>query len=210
MSIICSILIPSRGRPERLKKTIRSVRDTDPDGNSEILVRFDDDDTASLAIKAELEASGVIVLVGPRRCGYPSIGEFYAELAQNAAAPWIWIMNDDAHIRHVTDSPNQPDGTGVPWAKQLLQLPLTGVIAQPECYQLGGSKYWGSNGGAFPLVPNGCWSRLGASFLAGAAVDTWLDQLLRVTHGWRSHFLAGVAVVHERDSDDVLAQHRRV
>lgn len=199
--VICSVLIPSRGRPERLKRTITSIWETARSVPVEIWIRFDDDDNTSLAVIAELERDPrgrVRVAVGPRLCGYPSIGDFYAELCALSIGDWIWIMNDDAHV------------TGAGWDAQLAQIPTEGFIVQPECYQLGHSKYWSSEGGAFPVVPANCWTKLGAEFLRGAAVDTWLDQLLRVQNGWQTKFLTGVAVVHERDADDVLAKHREL
>ena len=202
--MICSVLIPSRGRPERLRKTIQSISDTSSKANVEVLVRFDDDDAPSIAIVDQLLRDGIGVVVGPRRSGYPSIGEFYAELAAASRGAWIWIMNDDAYV--TGPSPK----FDLSWDKQLGRLPSTGVIVQPECYQLGHSKYWSSEGGAFPAVPNGCWTDFGEEFSGGAAVDTWLDQLLRVRNGWQTSFLDGVAVVHERDADDVLAKHREL
>lgn len=202
--MICSVLIPSRGRPERLRKTIQSISDTSSKANVQILVRFDDDDDASLKIVDQLLRDGIGVVVGPRKFGYPSLGEFYLELAQAARGAWIWIMNDDAYVT------GPPKARARTWDEMLRAIPRTGFIVQPECYQLGFSKYWNSEGGAFPIVPNGCWRDVGAEFAGGAAVDTWLDQLLRVQTGWQTRFLEGVAVVHDRDTDDVLAKHREL
>lgn len=198
---ICSVLVPSRARPDRLKKTISSIWDTaSRPSDVEVLVRFDDDDTVSEAAAKEIardQRGDVRVLFGDRGAGYPSIGDFYLELANLARGRWIWIMNDDAHV------------TGPGWDDQLRGI-RGDAIVQPEVYQLGASKYWNSMGGAFPCVPNGCWDKVGVEFLRGAAVDTWLDQILRVQNSWRTVFLSGISVVHERDTDDVLAEHRKL
>ncbi len=203
--MICSVLIPSRGRPERLRQAIRSIRETSRSENVEILLRLDGDDASTLATVDDLAREHDFrATIGPRRLGYPSIGEFYAELASVAQGTWIWIMNDDAYVT------GPPSGSETSWDVQLAAVPISGVIVQPECYQLGHSKYWSSPGGAFPLVPNGCWSALGKAFNGGSAIDTWLDQLLRARNGWRTQFLAGIAAVHERDTEDVLAKHREI
>jgi hypothetical protein len=203
--VICSVLIPSRARIDRLRKTLRSIRQTSRASDVEILVRFDDDDRESLDVVEDLTREhGIRVLTGPRRLGYLSLGEFYAELAAVATGAWIWIMNDDAYVT----GPAVDDGPG--WDVDLRSIPTIGEIVQPECYQLGHSKYWSSEGGAFPIVPRGCWSILDEEFDRGPSVDIWLDQMLRARNGWKTRFLPGIAVVHERDADDVLARHREI
>ena len=197
--MICSVLIPTRTRPKRLRRTIQSIIDTAANiDDIEICVRIDDDDAATLTIRSELlndDRVQVQVIVGPRLNGYASLSTFYDELVEIAYGDWLFIMNDDAHIV----------GTG--WDEQLRALPTTGVIAQPEIYQLGESRYPRCEGGAFPVVPNGCWLELGHTAL-GVNVDTWLDTVLRRDAGWRTEFLAGIEVVHERDDDAALAVHR--
>lgn len=200
---ICAILIPSRARPERLWKTIRSVRETSAPGAAEILVRFDDDDHASLAIVDDLAAADVRVLVGPRRQGYPSLSDFYTELADSATSPWMWIMNDDACIGGTAHLEHQG------WDGQLAAVPQDRFIVQPEIYQWNQSSYPFCEGGAFPAVPNLVWRRFGFPTI-GTPIDTWLDQLLRGRHGWKTHFLRGVSVIHMRDRDDELAEHRKL
>lgn len=203
--MLCSVLIPSRGRPDRLRRTLQSIRDTSSATDVEILVRLDDDDRPSLdSVDQLIREHRALVLVGSRRRGYDSLGEFYGELAQVARGEWIWIMNDDAHVTGPT-----ADTSGT-WDADLRTIPTTGKIVQPECYQLNQSKYWSSEGGAFPIVPNRCWERLGEVLFGGPSWDTWLDQMLRARNGWTTRFLPGISVVHERDGDDVLARHREI
>lgn len=231
---VCSVLIPSRGRPDRLLKAIRSVWSTAtpaPRGDIEVLVRLDRDDLTAITpdpatgrtLIDTLEAEGVRVLVGERGRGYNEHVSFYVELSAIATAPWIWIMNDDAHVARTLDivPPSDPvyrqrrtrwDAAWVlckTWLEQLRHHPTTGVIVQAELYQLGASRYFDGEGSAFPIVPRDAWKLVGYEHPEGP-LDTWLDRILRLDNQWRTKFLVGVATVHERDTDAELAIHRQL
>ena len=211
--MICSVLIPSRGRYLRLCQAVQSIKDTAADfADVEVLVRADDDDAETIAVCDELLDADLIdhAIVGSRLGGYGSLYTFYDELAQHARGRWIWIMNDDAKV------------TGHGWDQQLAELSTHGLIVQPEIYQLNASAYPRCEGGAFPIVPSMVWRRFGVPHM-GSPVDTWLDEMLRLGRHratcaqtdqdescWRTHFLPGIAVVHDRDRDDVLADHRHI
>ena len=196
--MICSFLCPSRARPDRLAKTLDSIFATATmPGDSEVLVKLDVDEPRFDEYQTVVSRPGVKAIWGPRKNGYASLAEVYTELALLANGDWMWVMNDDAWIG------------GVGWDVQLAALPTTGLIVQPEIYQLGLGAYPRCEGGAFPVVPRLVWERFGHT-RAQEPIDTWLDQLLRFEHGWTTHFLPGIAVVHERDRDEVLAEHRRL
>jgi hypothetical protein len=200
-TMLCSVLIPSRARAERLRKTIRSIRSTSDSARVEILVRFDDDDAGSLALIPELEGGGIRVIVGPRGQGYQDLHLFYDELARAANGAWIFIMNDDATVEQ----------RGTPWDEQLARLPLEGFVVHPEVHQLGGSVYLNDAAGPFPIVPNYSWERLGCRFIndpTGNCAGAWFDQLVW-SLGWRWHFLAGVTFNHQRDDGPAIEAHRR-
>lgn len=206
---LCSVLIPSRARPDRLRKTIRSIWETSDAGRVEILVRFDSDDELSLGIVTELARDGVRVVVGPRGRGYLTLAVYYEELARIAAGAWIWVMNDDAHIMgHDGRWPPCDLAAARGWDARLAEIPLVHIV-QPEMYKLGGSGYLHCDGGAFPLVPNGAWRSFGEPHLC-EPIDTWLDVILHQRGNWQTRFLKGVAVVHDRDTADVLEEHRRI
>jgi hypothetical protein len=200
--VLCAVLIPSRARPERLVKTLISIRDTVAAADQvETLIRIDDDDQASLAIKDELARrfKHTRVVVGPRETGYTSLAKFYTQLADASQAAWIFNLNDDATFQ------------GHGWDLQLAALPTTGVIVQPEWITSGsvrGSVYRNVEGGPFPCVPNGCWRPDFAVMLEPQ--DTWLDDELRKRRGWSTRFLKGLYVHHARDRDEVLAVHRQL
>ena len=213
--MLCAIILPSRARPDRLLKTLESVRATiDNPLYTEILIRLDDDDQESLARRNEFEHPDprtvvpslmlselkgkwprTRVIVGPRGRGYGDLHKMYGELAAATEASWLWMMNDDAVI------------VGQGWDKQLYELPTTGLLVQPETYQLGFSRYANSEGGAFPIFPNNCWL---PEWQDGPEnpLDVAIDELLRKRRGWKTHFLPGIEVVHDRDDDASLEAHR--
>lgn len=194
--MICAILLPTRARPDRLHATLRSVFETVVDITAiEILLRLDDDDRAMLDRLQEFRAYPRLrIITGPRGRGYAALGDFYHELARATNSPWLWMMNDDAII------------TGRGWDEKLKSVPTTGFIVQPWLHQLGASKYYGDEGGAFPIFPNHSWAGYWDTF--EDPLDTKIDDLLRKRLGWKTHFLPDIGVVHDRDNDDQLAAHR--
>lgn len=192
--MIVAVLLPSRARPDRLHKTIKSTYDTATD--FEILVRLDDDDKMTLdRIDEFKQYDKVRLVIGPRERGYGSLNIFYTELADMSQAEWISIMNDDAVYQ------------GKDWDKMLARVPKHGFIVQPHLYQLGGSHYYNCEGGAFPFVPNGSWKPYGPAIISDP-VDTTLDNILRKEQGWKTYFLEGIGVVHDREPQEILDVHR--
>lgn len=194
--MICAIMLPSRARPDRLHTTIRSVFETVADpAEIEVLLRLDNDDQVMMSRLAEFEAyPQTRIIIGDRERGYASLGDFYDQLANATKATWLWVMNDDAII------------TGKGWDEKLKTVPTTGFIVQPWLHQLGPSKYYENEGGAFPVFPNGSWRPYWEKF--GDPIDTEIDDLLRKRLGWKTHFLPDIGVVHDRDNDEQLAAHR--
>lgn len=194
----CAILIPSRARPDRLHKTMTSIFNTvkNPE-NIEVMLRFDDDDIISIERMDEFKKyPSTTVLIGSRQKGWLSLNLFYEEMAAVANSHWVWIMNDDAIFE------------GNDWDEQLAQIPTEGFLVQPELYQLGFSKYYNAEGGAFPCMPNLCWKKWVE--IIPDPIDTEIDKLLRVQNGWKSHFLPGIGIIHDRDNDEELAIHRQL
>lgn len=195
--MICAILIPSRSRPERLLKTLKSIFETVADKNNiEVLLRFDDDDKETLSRIEEFRNDRTRTFIGKRGEGWSGLNTFYTEMAAYTEAKWLWIMNDDAYI------------TGYGWDEILKEIPTTGFLVQPELYQLGFSKYYDVEGGAFPVIPHHSWEPHWEGFID--PIDIRIDELLRIQLGWKSHFLKGIGVIHERDDDEALAEHRKL
>ena len=193
-----AILLPSRSRPDRLLKTIMSALNTAE--NIEICIRLDDDDDITLKRLDEFQKlPKTKITIGPRYTGYTSLNRFYTELADSSKAEWISIMNDDAVY------------IGKDWDKKIGKFPTNGFILQPEFYGLGGSNYINCEGGAFPFVPNGCWKKylnIITTPHIPDPVDTALDEILRKQNGWKTGFIKGFKVQHNRDKDEDLAAHR--
>jgi GT2 family glycosyltransferase len=195
--MICAVLIPSRARPTRLHRTLTSIFETVSNkDNIEILLRFDDDDQETLSELDKFKSyPNTKITIGPRKNGWNSVNEFYSEMANETTAPWISIMNDDAVFE------------GKDWDVSLNTFPRRGIIVQPELYQLGMSKYFNIEGGAFPFVPNGCWKQFGYEIIPDP-VDTQLDCILRIDNGWKTEFLVGFGIIHDRDDEETLNLHR--
>lgn len=197
--MICSCLIPSRARINRLFAAIHTIRESASDPSTfEILIRLDDDDRDSLKYLPTLEQfSNVRVFVGPRCAGWQSVESvFYTELAEAAKGDWCWFLLDDMILG------------GRDWDLKLREVPTDGFIVQPEIWRLGGSTYPKSEGGNFPCAPRNSWLRFGWPRVM-RPVDIELDRLLRVTNGWRTHFLQGITAWHLEDDPDKLAAHRQ-
>lgn len=197
--MICSCLIPSRARINRLFAAIHTIRESAADQNSfEILLRLDEDDADSLKYRATLEQfSNVRIFIGPRHQGYQSLETiFYTELAAIAKGAWCWFLLDDVIFG------------GRDWDRKLAQVPTKGFIVQPEIFRLGGSTYRNSEGGNFPCAPTKSWERFGWNRVE-RPVDLELDILLRIKNGWKTHFLSGITCWHLEDDQEKLEKHRQ-
>lgn len=182
---ICSMLIPSRGRLDMLVGAIESINNTSDSSMVDVWLKFDDDDNDSLARLSCLSRfPNVQIVIGPRLGGYGSTELFCERMARASCAKWICIFNDDAILQ------------GAGWDTQLAALPTEGVIAQPEIYGLGASKYPRCATTAFPFVPNGCWRAFGQECIPHPS-DAHFPRLA-MEHGWTTHFLKGLVAQHNR------------
>jgi hypothetical protein len=182
--IVCSVIIPSRNRPDGLLKAIHSINSTVHNPSSiEILVGLDDDDLVSTSRVEEFEAiDNVTVFVWPR-----AWLEMISLLCRMATGDWIVILNDDATI----------EAEGIKWDLQLAGMPTTGFVLQPEIYRLNESRYPNATRTGFPWFPNRCWE----AFKCGDFIPYPADYAvcdLADKHGWEIRFLKGVTVFHDR------------
>lgn len=183
---ICSCLIPTRGRVGKLFTAIHTINNSCSDpSNVEILIRADEDDdqTVRQYINSIRQFSNVKVFVGPRKLGYPSLGEFYTELAKAASGAWCWFLLDDCLIG------------GRDFDLKFAEIPTTGFIVQPEITRIGGSIYPKWEGGNFPAAPTRSWESMGWPMLLNP-LDTAMDQFYRQQNGWKTWFLPGITGWH--------------
>lgn len=93
-----SILLPSRGRPGSLQRSVASLRDTAtcPEKLS-VLVAFDEDDAETGEVATGLGACPVRF----DRVGYSKLHLYYNGLAGIADGDWLFLWNDDAYMETV-------------------------------------------------------------------------------------------------------------
>jgi len=101
-----SMLLPTRGRTQSLRTALVSLAELADDPHSiEMLLAFDDDDTASYDwfsanIAPDLDRMGVrYTAMGFERLGYLRLNEYLNELAQSAQGDWLLFWGDDAVMR---------------------------------------------------------------------------------------------------------------
>lgn len=198
MNKTVSVLIPTRGRPEKLLLAIDSIRSTTDPNLTEILLRGDDDDETfqQLCVKHGNEWDNVFWFSGPRLPGgYASLTKYYEYLSKLAYGDWIMIFNDDARI----------EGPG--WDALLATLPTKGLVCHPNKHQLNGSGYHTdpAGGSPFPIVPNFFWKGMGYQALHGQ-VDIWLHNIA-IENGWKGNVLP-MTVIHKREIDVTLPKER--
>lgn len=94
MSTKVSVLVPTRGRVERLTTLLTSYAHTSNEGTSEMVFRVDNDDAESIRFLEQHPLRPQIV-VGPRYQGYRSMPQFFNELAAKASGDVVMCGNDD-------------------------------------------------------------------------------------------------------------------
>lgn len=112
-----SVLVPTRGRVQRLRTLMESYdATTADDGYSELVFRVDDDDVETQRFLLDQEGSHV-VRIGPRYDGYRSMPTFFNEMAACANGDVLMCGNDDMVFRtmdwdeRILHAANQyPDG----------------------------------------------------------------------------------------------------
>ena len=104
-----SILLPTRGRTESLKRSLHSLVDLVHDTSDiELLLGFDDDDTATVDyfmshIAPALDSQGVTYTASEfSPMGYVRLNDYVNALAAQAQGQWLMFWNDDA-VMHTQD-----------------------------------------------------------------------------------------------------------
>lgn len=149
MTPLVTMMCPTRGRPESLRRSIASLLDlADDPKRIEILLWVDDDDETR-----HLIPSGFRVFHGPR-VGYARLNECFNAMSREAGGIWLGLWNDDAFM------------TTKGWDSILDRL-TPNVLANP-------SSNWGKHDidSTFPIIPRR-WVELVGHFSLDGANDTW-------------------------------------
>ena len=106
-----SVLVPTRHRPDRLRKMIQSFEQTQ-DGQARLIFRADRDDPATVGITREHRT-----IVGDKLNGYASLPDFFNELYKASDGDVLMVANDDVVFKTqgwdtlILDAANEyPDG----------------------------------------------------------------------------------------------------
>ncbi|MHB1606652.1 MAG: glycosyltransferase family 2 protein [Leptospirales bacterium] len=88
-----SVLIPTRKRPDYLKRMLESYEKTLVNSNqSELIFRCDNDDMETISY---LSSTGFRIIIGPRLDGYKSLPVFFNEMVKIADGDLFICGNDD-------------------------------------------------------------------------------------------------------------------
>ena len=155
-----SVLIPSRGRPDKLARCIASLG-CHP--NVEIIVGLDTDDaTSPEAARALRGQFGIEPMVGPRA---KTLGALVNDLAARSAGKYLFFLGDD----NVLGSPD--------WPARILRaaraLPRRYGVLYPRCMLHPGFA-------TLPIISRATYRTLGyymVPYFPFWFIDTWWDEI---------------------------------
>jgi glycosyltransferase involved in cell wall biosynthesis len=156
--VTISVLLPSRGRPDSLLRSIDSLRSAAARPNElEILVASDLDDPQTAEVASKAGARSITM----ERVGYAGLHHYVNELAMAAQGDWLALWNDDAYM----ETPNWDELVSAhePGCPQVLSLASTGQDHSPSC---------------FPIISRALLRVLGC-FSLSPHCDTWVEVIGR-------------------------------
>lgn len=194
--MLCSVIIPTRKRLNKLTRAVASVFSTalDPT-NVEVVLRIHSDDLETIQALPELLAMGNVKVAIGEPLKYGDSGTFYWEPCQLAVGRWVWMFNDDAMIDTSSDG----------WDGELSEIETSGWIVVPQTSRLGPSIYTLDQSCPFHLVPNRWWEQFGLKHF-GHPIDNFVLDRLRHDAKWKTKFLPGLSVWHDRDELESLSE----
>lgn len=202
---LCSFLIPSRGRPDGLRRAIQSLHESATSDRWEALVRLDDcDPLKDDAIAHVKESPNARYIVGERLFGYRSMGRFIQDLCDIAQGKWCSMLDDDCALKG-------------DWFHELQVVPCGRDYCFTQFYELGQTAHheqkWVQpyNYQVGWFVPTNIWKQFGTPHLEQSAgpLDCWFVSLA-VRHVFAIHRLEGVSYCHFRDSCKEMEVHRKL
>jgi beta-1,4-mannosyl-glycoprotein beta-1,4-N-acetylglucosaminyltransferase len=186
-----SVLIPTRGRPQALLKSIASLLENAADPSSiEILLGIDVDDIESIEALPHVQADTSAVVI-PRR-GHHRLHEYFNRLAGIATGDWTLAWSDDALMQTKN------------WDDLIAALPP--CIGWPEHNH---PANWDNI--AFPIVPR-LWIELVGHYSLDWAVDGWWQYVGRYSDTIKP---VPIYILHDRadltgNNDDTTFAERTI
>ena len=176
-----SVLLPTRGRTDALKRSLLSLADRAHDtANMDIWLAFDHDDAESFQwfeqnIAPELTDRGVkFTAMGFDRLGYIRLNEYLNALARQAQGEWFLFWGDDAVMQSKD------------WDLRILEVDQFRILRMPTHNQ---HPY-----AILPIIPR-AWFDLFGYISAHQLTDSWVSQvayMLDIMHD------IDVEVLHDR------------
>lgn len=164
-----SVLLPTRGRPQSLASSIKSLLGTAfrPD-DIEILLATDPDDQCPVFAGRKVTA-----WTAPERYGYAGLYRYFNHLATLASGDWLMVWNDDATMKTYG------------WDAIIrLQQPAVLWMNVNHC----------PGGNLFPVWPR-AWSDAAGHVSLASNVDVWLQE---IGNRLGRHHRIPVEVFHDR------------
>ncbi len=161
---LVSVIIPSRRRPDKLERCVRSLWSNRGDSKIEIIIGLDDDDETRAEYEKRLADLGapVSIIVGPRPL---TMGGLINELAKHVTGRWLMAFVDDCTI----ETPDWPARI----AEEGMRLPRrVGVLHLRDDFHAGFASY--------PIMSREMVAAVGyvhVPYFAFWFNDTWWDEI---------------------------------
>jgi len=167
---LVSMICPSRGRIDLIKKTIDSVYNNAKDpSNIEFLIRLDNDDTVALSRISEITnyKLDTIVIVGERFRGYRDLHIYVNEMCALSRGEFIFLFNDDSEI------------VSKDWEQSLIAHRKQTIILNPFTTSSRTPPFppsWQQPLNTFPIISRDIYDAMG-HFALQAHNDSWIVAL---------------------------------
>lgn len=162
-----SIILPTRGRPEKCQVAVESLYSTCADeSNFEVLIGVDKDDETTPELRWYLEKySNLSLHIFETRHGYVGFHKYVNHLSFMAKGTYLFLFNDDTMV------------TSRGWDSVILSYKDTFTLINPLVRNMEG--YCRTNYQVlFPIIPSK-WLEVTGRWANNAACDTWVQDIGR-------------------------------
>ncbi len=184
-----SVLLPTRGRTDILKRCLLTLADCADDiSRVEMLLAFDHDDQSTIEyfnqeVAPELDRRGAAYeLFGFERLGYIRLNEYLNALAAHSRGRWLFFWGDDAIM----------ESQG--WDTRIAEVKEFRVLRIPT-HNLHPYAIW-------PIVPR-AWYEMFGYISAHQLTDTWCSQI-----GYMVDIIQNIDVKATHDRYDLTGNNR--